>query len=141
MRKPDTVTAELVVKGVEPPNGSPLGGTVVNVTGVNFESGNIACKFGTLAPVMADVFHSSSFIVCTTPAHVSGVVSLEVSNNNADFHNSSVTYRYDGITNAMSYLGSLIAAVPAHVYSLLPEEGPEMGGVLCFSLKLHSLTS
>ena len=83
-----------VVTSIYPPNGPLSGATVVTVSGRFFESGNIACKFGSLPSVLASVYVSATQIRCVAPAHANGSVFLEVSNNNDDFTDNRVDFFY-----------------------------------------------
>lgn len=89
-------TEQWLVTGIYPPNGPVYGETEVTVSGRFFESGNIACKFGTLPSVLASLYVSDTQIRCIAPAHANGSVFLEVSNNNDDFTDNRVEFFYQG---------------------------------------------
>ncbi|GMI30504.1 hypothetical protein TrRE_jg11042, partial [Triparma retinervis] len=70
------------VGSISPTSGSIVGGTIVTVTGANFEDTNdLACLFGTLESPAA-VYKSSTEVECEAPlSSSSGFVSVEVSTN------------------------------------------------------------
>jgi hypothetical protein len=63
---------------VTPNTGGPAGGTVVDLAGMNFQSG-ATVTFGGIAATSI-VFVSSSHITATTPAHAGGSVNVTVTN-------------------------------------------------------------
>jgi hypothetical protein len=63
---------------VTPSNGLAIGGTVVDLAGMNFRPGATATFGG--VPATGVTFVSSSHITCTTPAHATGAVDVTVTN-------------------------------------------------------------
>ena len=89
------------MKKITPPNVPDHGGTVVTVQGLNctllifvmmtltstlvVNSSRLACKFGTLAPIAASYYNSSTQFECITRPHIPEPVFLEVANNFVNF--------------------------------------------------------
>jgi hypothetical protein len=101
-----------VISLINPVSGPAIGGTVVQVKGINFiNTPELACKFGNV--VVPAVFLLSVEILCTTPLHIMGSFPVEVTLNGADFTTSGIDYFfYDG----------------PHVLSIWPTNGPAMVG-------------
>ncbi|GMI40209.1 hypothetical protein TrCOL_g8913, partial [Triparma columacea] len=74
------------VGSISPSSGSIVGGTIVTVTGANFEDTNdLSCLFGTLESPAA-VYKSSTEVECEAPlSSSSGFVSLKVTVNGVDY--------------------------------------------------------
>ena len=105
-----TYYANPTVTSLAPTAGPVLGGSAVVVSGTNFVSGNLFCKFG--AQVASAAFINSGSALCTSPAGSAGSIVVEISNNNQDY-----------TTNGVTYLFQAAAAVT----SLLPVTGPVVG--------------
>lgn len=86
--------ATIVLEGTSIPFGPSTGGTVVTVTGSHLLAGAV-CRFGT-AVVAGTVDGGGSTIVCTAPSRgtTTGPVTLEVSNNNAQFTDYGFVFEY-----------------------------------------------
>ena len=109
-----------------------VGGTVVTVAGSNFvASALLRCKFN--STVVVATFVSASSCRCVTPAHDSGHVYVDVSNNNQDYTqrvcSSSTSVRLFFFSFATSTLFMLFALCVANVevYELYPPRGPVYG--------------
>ena len=101
-----------VVVSVTPNNGPAAGGTLVSITGSNFTTiGVTIVSFGGSAPTGVSVV-STTEIVCMTPAHSEGPVSVAVSN---DFGN-------DILPNGFTYDGSPV------ISGVTPDHGSMDGG-------------
>ncbi|MDR3454951.1 MAG: IPT/TIG domain-containing protein, partial [Rhodoferax sp.] len=81
-----------IVNAVFPVHGTREGGTLVTLTGQNFGLGLTLCRFG-LAEVPA-LYVSSNTLVCWSPAHEEGVVTVEVTGNNRDYTADGVVFLY-----------------------------------------------
>jgi hypothetical protein len=66
---------------VTPNSGSPAGGTIVDLAGMNFRAGATVTFGG--ASATGVIFVSPLHITCTTPAHASGSVNVTVTNPDA----------------------------------------------------------
>ena len=100
------------VTAVNPVSGPVVGGTVVNIKGVNFvHDGALACKFGdVLVPAR---FLTSTEVMCTTPLHTAGAYPIEVTLNGMDFTVSGINFMYfDG----------------PQVIQIWPSNGPSLSG-------------
>ena len=124
----DTLLAAFAFEGSPPPIGGPaptissvlpnsgpvVGGTVVTITGTDFQSGATVTFGQTPAAV---VFSSATQLLATTPAHAPGTVDVIVRNPDTQ--------------SAMVSGGFTYQPVPAPTtISLLPTSGPEAGGTL-----------
>lgn len=90
--------ANVSIASLSVSSGPTTGSTLVTLTGAGFiQSASLVCKFGN-AVVAYTGFTSASVMVCATPAHVAGTVSVEVSNNNADYSFSGSAFTYQGAT-------------------------------------------
>ncbi|CAM9116223.1 unnamed protein product [Choristocarpus tenellus] len=70
------------------------GGTVVTVSGTGFnESSELTCKFGEVSAT-AVTWISPSTILCKTPKHPPGLVSVDVTNNGVDYSMNSIQFLY-----------------------------------------------
>lgn len=70
------------------------GGTVITVQGEGFKnSAELSCKFGNIAGVTA-LWLSSTALLCKTPRHRPGLVTIQVTNNGMDFSSTAVKYMY-----------------------------------------------
>jgi len=98
------------------PNSGPvIGGTVVTITGTDFQSG-ATVTFGQ-SPAAAVVFSSATQLLATTPAHAAGPVDVIVRNPDTQSATVSGGFTYQ--------------PVPAPTISgLLPTSGPAAGGTL-----------
>eukprot|EP00698_Gefionella_okellyi_P014432 TRINITY_DN4005_c0_g1_i5.p1 TRINITY_DN4005_c0_g1~~TRINITY_DN4005_c0_g1_i5.p1 ORF type:complete len:1114 (+),score=261.18 TRINITY_DN4005_c0_g1_i5:484-3825(+) len=97
-----------------PISGVLSGNTVVNVTGVAYLA-NATCQFGSI-PALSRTIMSSTLLMCTSPAQSSvGEVSVEISNNGADWTGYALRYAYVDTT---------------HVTALMPTSGPVSGSTL-----------
>ena len=106
-------TAPITLLSLSPSIGSYHGGSVVTVHGSGFFSSSLSswCLFGGVVYVPA-VFVNSTAMTCVTPAYnSSGVVSVELTLNSADFTTSG--------------LQLTLARVP-RLYSLQPNHGPAL---------------
>jgi hypothetical protein len=103
----------LRVLSISPSAGPETGSTQVTVVGANFvDSKSLLCRFGATASVPAR-WESSSKIVCATPSHMPGSVSVEVTNNDADFVGGGLKF---------TYMSQIVLA------SMKPESGSLRGG-------------
>jgi hypothetical protein len=125
----DTLLVAFTFEGAAPPRGGPpptissalpnsgpvVGGTVVTITGTDFQSG-ATVTFGQ-SPATAVVFNSATQLQATTPAHAPGTVNVIVRNPDTQSATVSGGFTYQ--------------PVPAPtIISLLPTSGPEVGGTL-----------
>ena len=78
---------------LQPTAGPAAGGTSVTVTGTNFVSVNVFCRFGSTR-VAVQVFTSPTRIVCVAPSGTAGTTSFEVTLNNQDFTSTGMQYLY-----------------------------------------------
>eukprot|EP00741_Cyanophora_paradoxa_P006015 tig00000970_g5833.t1 len=86
-------TIEPSVTSVFPPSGPSSGGTVVTVRGGGFvSSDNLRCRFDSL--VVPSTFVSDKELRCETPSGLSGLVVVEVSNDNIAFSSSGVQFEF-----------------------------------------------
>jgi hypothetical protein len=99
-----------VITSVDPPSGSPTGGTSVRIAGENFTE-STSVKFGGV-PAMRSL-QSSEVLIAVAPAHAPATVDIEVSNGK----------RNAKLTNAFRYEleGPVITKVD-------PDRGPAKGG-------------
>ena len=103
------------VNSVLPNSGPVVGGTVVTITGTEFQSG-ATVTFGQ-SPAAAVVFSSATQLLATTPAHAPGTVDVIVRNPDGQSATVSGGFTYQ--------------PVPAPTtISILPTSGPEAGGTL-----------
>jgi hypothetical protein len=99
-----------VITSVDPPSGSPAGGTSVRIAGENFTE-STSVKFGGV-PAMRSL-QSSEVLVAVAPAHAPATVDIEVSNGK----------RNAKLANAFRY--ELEGPV---ITKLDPDRGPAKGG-------------
>jgi hypothetical protein len=112
---PPIVGPAPTVSSVLPNSGPVVGGTVVTITGTDFQSG-ATVTFGQ-SPATAVVFNSATQLQATTPAHAPGTVDVIVRNPDTQSATVSGGFTYQ--------------PVPAPtIISLLPTSGPEAGGTL-----------
>ncbi|HSE43145.1 MAG TPA: IPT/TIG domain-containing protein [Acidobacteriota bacterium] len=99
-----------VITSIDPPSGSPAGGTAVRIAGENFTE-STSVKFGGV-PAMRSL-QSSEILIAVAPAHAPATVDIEVSNGrrNAKLANA---FRYE-------LEGPVITRVD-------PDRGPQRGG-------------
>lgn len=70
------------------------GGTVVTVHGEGFaNSAQLKCKFGNIVGIEATWLKSTA-VLCRTPQHRSGLVTVQVANNGVDFSSTAAEYLY-----------------------------------------------
>nr|XP_006822956.1 PREDICTED: uncharacterized protein LOC100371179 [Saccoglossus kowalevskii] len=87
-----------MVLNIAPSRGPDVGGIVIQVTGHNFEYSNhtYRCLFGDSEGLGQWI--SKELILCTTPPHIEGVVTVEVSPPGEDsFTSNGVLYEYYGL--------------------------------------------
>jgi len=102
------------ISSVLPNSGPVIGGTVVTITGTDFQSGATVTFGQTPAAV---VFSSATQLLATTPAHAQGIVDVIVRNPDTQSATVSGGFTYQ--------------PVPAPtIISLLPTSGPAAGGTL-----------
>ena len=102
------------ISSVLPNSGPVIGGTVVTITGTDFQSGATVTFGQTPAAV---VFSSATQLLATTPAHAQGIVDVIV--RNPDTQSATVPG------------GFTYQPVPAPtIISLQPTSGPTVGGTL-----------
>ncbi len=107
-----TSTTQPVVASVQPPSGSPAGGTAVSITGSGFLPG-ATVSFGGV-PATSVTVVSATLITAVTPANAAGSVTVLVSNS---------TGSVGGLNSAFTY------AMTAPVLSTItPNSGPVAGG-------------
>jgi hypothetical protein len=92
---PDRSAASVLISAIWPISGRTSGGTVVTVTGQQFQS-TTDCKFGTLMTPGRTVL-SSSVVLCTSAAQTAAYVYLELTVNNQNFTNHLTNYRFYGL--------------------------------------------
>ena len=81
------------IAALNPPTGVNSGGTEVLVTGDHFLNSTTArCRFG--AFLVPATFITEQSMLCTTPPHPSGTVSVESTTNGADFSFSGAVFTY-----------------------------------------------
>lgn len=97
------------VLSVIPSVGPEVGGTMVNVTGINFnvESGG-ACRFGSLVTDATMV--SSTLVSCSSPAQSPGGVTLQVSGNGFEWTKQAVSFTYSATPVIASLSPSTVSA-------------------------------
>ena len=102
------------VSSISPSSGAMVGGTLVNVSGVGFESGShYVCRFGSVI-VGAAWVPSYGVISCFAPAGSSGSsVVVEVSLNAQQYSRGGQTFAYHGLPSVSAYS---------------PSSGPSDGG-------------
>lgn len=70
------------------------GGTIVTVHGEGFaNSAQLKCKFGNMAGIEATWLKSTA-VLCKTPQHQPGLVTVQVANNGVDFSSTAAEYLY-----------------------------------------------
>ena len=102
---------------VEPGRGPVGGGTFVNVTGSGFSAraallGYTWCRFNSTS--VAAAWRSSTELHCVAPRHQTGVVSVEVTQNEQQHTSDGVRFEFE-----------VVAA-----YSVYPSSGPVDGGTM-----------
>ena len=90
-----SLIANAVVTSLLPATGPNGGFTEVTVTGSNFLAAHFTCKFD--RNVTRGTVDSASVARCVSPAHATGSVDVEVSNNNQDYTANTVHFTYQGI--------------------------------------------
>jgi len=99
------------ISGVQPTSGSTGGGTVVTITGTNFQAG-ATVKFGSIAASSVSV-DSATSIVATAPAQAAGPASITVTNPDGQ----------SATANGFTY----VVPLPV-VTTITPASGPSNGG-------------
>ena len=100
-------------RGASPARGSAEGGVLVAIHVDAAENiGRAACRFGTVAPVLARRDRGAAML-CASPARVEGAAALETTFNLVDYSVGAASFKYGH------------AAVAADVY---PSTGPASGG-------------
>jgi hypothetical protein len=99
-----------VINNVEPPAGSPAGGTIVTITGANFDD-STSVKFGGINAMRNR--QGSDTIIAIAPPHSAGAVDIEVSN---------------GKRTAKAAKGFRYELDAPMVTKVDPESGPATGG-------------
>jgi hypothetical protein len=91
--------SEAVVVGIVPNNGLESGHLPVFFLGSNFQnsSGILECKFGSYT--ISAVFISDSLLMCTSPPHPSGAVTVEVTVDGVTWSNSRLIFNYRRCTS------------------------------------------
>ena len=107
----------VAVRALEPSRGPIEGGTFVNVTGSGFAEraallGYLWCRFNQTAVVAA--WHSASEVHCIAPEHASGVVSVELTQNEQQHTSDGVQFEYRHVV----------------AHGVHPRSGPVSGGTL-----------
>ena len=105
------------INSINPTSGPTTGGTVVTITGVNF-NGQATVKFDTTLITNYSVTSSTS-ITATSPPHAAGAVNIVVTN--PDGQSST-------LTNAFTYVAPPPPAPT--VTSITPDNGPTSGNTL-----------
>jgi IPT/TIG domain len=112
-------TPSVSVSAVWPRSGSALGGTAVTVSGTGFSSAASSlfyCRFGSVLVPADSVQQHGTTAVCRAPPMPAGtVVSVDITNNGADFSSSGLTYSY---------------SAPVVVTAVQPRSGPLSGGTV-----------
>ena len=99
-----------------PALGPVRGGTIVSVTGQNFLNvESLSCRFGNPFFTVLARYLTSKTLECITPAHVAGLVNIEVSLNGQQFNSINAQYLYHE---------------PSIIQGLTPYSGPTEGGSL-----------
>ena len=87
-----TVSAE-----ISPQSGPITGGTVVSIGGQNFfRSHLLRCSFGDVTDVYATYVNEST-LLCISPPHAAGNVSVEVSVNAQDYTNDGIQFSFQSM--------------------------------------------
>lgn len=110
------VYSPITLVSVTPARGTYRGDTLVRVTGWRFvATPRLACCIG--ATRVPATFVNESIVECTTPSSTSGTVSVQVSYNGRDCHNSGppVVYTFD---------------LPANVKRISPQIGTQFGSTV-----------
>jgi IPT/TIG domain len=111
-------TPSVSVSAVWPRSGSALGGTAVTVSGTGFSasSGLFYCRFGSVLVPADSVQQHGTTALCRAPPMPAGtVLSVDITNNGADFSSSGLTYSY---------------SAPVVVTGVQPRSGPVSGGTV-----------
>jgi hypothetical protein len=105
-----TPGAQVSVSGITPSSGTTAGGTVVTISGENFQAAATVTIGGVAATVTAA---DATTISVTTPAHAAGAVDVTVTNP-------------DGMTATAS--GAFTYVAPVQVTGVSPASGTTLGG-------------
>jgi len=82
------------ISEVIPPYGPPTGGTRVAILGSNFVD-NPAARIRFDTTDVIPIFHGAGTLICHTPQHQPGAVSVRVCNSGKKWSESSATFTYD----------------------------------------------
>ena len=90
------IVAQVEVTQLDITQGPENGGTIISVTGSGFvSSGLLQCRFDDVE--VTAIFNSNTVIVCQTPLHAIGVVTVSASNDGTTFSTSTVSFTYNGM--------------------------------------------
>ena len=106
---------DAVVTGLRPSEGSLLGGSLIDVTGLFFAGRQVTCSFGHLGSRVNASVVSSTLLRVLSPVGAAGEVAVEVSLNGVDFTRDGVVFEY---------------RAEAELISIEPSKGPERGGTV-----------
>ncbi len=91
--------SEAVVIGMVPNNGLESGQSPVFILGSNFRNSSetLACRFGSYSN--SAYFLSDSVLMCISPPHPSGAVTVEVTVNGFTWSNTRLIFNYRRCSN------------------------------------------
>ena len=132
------------VASVSPSVGSLSGGTTVTITGTGFLPG-ASVDFGGSACTGVTVI-SSFNIICTTPAHAAGAVTVTITNSDTQSGSQGVAYIYmasPSVTSVSPNAGALAGgtAVTITGSGFLPGATASFGGSNCSGLTVVNATT
>jgi len=109
-----------------PSQGPDTGGAQVTCIGKNFlDSHNSVCMFGDAIATGVNLL-SSSLVVCVSPSHSSGNVTVSFSNNGADFSASVTRYRFRETSYGAYILpsgGNVVGGTAVTIFAAVFREG------------------
>eukprot|EP00698_Gefionella_okellyi_P025823 TRINITY_DN9606_c0_g1_i1.p1 TRINITY_DN9606_c0_g1~~TRINITY_DN9606_c0_g1_i1.p1 ORF type:complete len:5899 (-),score=1194.87 TRINITY_DN9606_c0_g1_i1:131-16627(-) len=125
------------VTGISPGNGPAVGGTVVTVFGTNFRAFTtttltsriaFACNFSTsvyggFSNTQPVLFLNGSMAVCVSQANPAEIINVTISNNGADFSNTSASFQYNPCTVGQSSPNYATACAPCRTGTYAPTTG------------------
>jgi hypothetical protein len=118
------------VLSVTPSIGPEVGGTMVNVTGINFNVGSGgACRFGSLVTDATMV--SSTLVSCSSPAQSPGGVTLQVSGNGFEWTKQAVSFAYSAMPVIASLSPSTVSAGKGSTMLTVSGTAFQKGEVTC----------
>eukprot|EP00005_Dracoamoeba_jomungandri_P001909 CAMPEP_0174262112 /NCGR_PEP_ID=MMETSP0439-20130205/12777_1 /TAXON_ID=0 /ORGANISM="Stereomyxa ramosa, Strain Chinc5" /LENGTH=807 /DNA_ID=CAMNT_0015346753 /DNA_START=226 /DNA_END=2649 /DNA_ORIENTATION=- len=121
--KPASSTTASVVE-VIPYSGSTFGGTRVAVLGNNFvESPSSRVRFDNID--VMPTFHGPRTLICTTPQHQPGIVSVRVSNDSKCWSSTAASFTYEEKDDSTSQMSS------ADVSQQYDFPGLDIAGSIC----------